>query len=559
VSEVKVNKISPRSGTNIELGDSGDTIQLGGNLDVNAKDIVSTSNANIDILPNGTGKTNFGGTTGIVLPSGTTAQRVNTTGLIRFNSTTGLAEYYDGTSFKSIDAPPVNSSVSPTEVNSNAGGNQTIVITGSGFNSGATVTFLGNSGTNFDASTVTVNSETQITAVAPKASFLNAQEPYGVKVTNTSGLSATLASQINVDNAPNWQTASGNIGSVQEDSAANLTVSATDPEGDTVAYSETTSVLSGAGFSLNSSSGAITGTAAAVSADTTNTFTLRATAGGKTADRQFNIITTNDPIVQANLNYDFRAADYSGSAGTLSSGTNVGSSFGSRSNHAVFSGNTVTSYGNITFGTGDSYAPSGKYFSMGSSGVIQIKAGAVGGTSAEANYNTYFNSPSNYTWVMWFDWGGSSRQGFYSRFGSGGDTDGSIEHFNHMMDSSNQFHYNQSGVNVGSGNKSESSNWQITSGSNQWQLIHVTYEASSGSQKWYIDGSLWGSASLSTNSGNGMSGYNNNQTPHTLGGRTDNVEKFNGNIAEARTYRSTLTASQISAEWNGTKANYGRS
>ena len=35
--------------------------QLGGNLDVNGNDIVSTSNANIDILPNGTGVVNLDG------------------------------------------------------------------------------------------------------------------------------------------------------------------------------------------------------------------------------------------------------------------------------------------------------------------------------------------------------------------------------------------------------------------------------------------------------------------------------------------------------------------
>jgi hypothetical protein len=40
-----------------------------------------------------------------------------------------------------------------------------------------------------------------------KASFLNAQEPYGVKVENISGLSVTLASQINVDTSPSWSTA----------------------------------------------------------------------------------------------------------------------------------------------------------------------------------------------------------------------------------------------------------------------------------------------------------------------------------------------------------------
>jgi hypothetical protein len=235
----------------------------GANLDVSFENIADT------------------GTEGTKVASGTTAQRGSTAGQIRFNSTTGLAEYYTGTAFKSIDAPPTISSIDVTEVDSQAGGNQTIVITGGNFQSGATVTFVGASGTDFNASTVTVDNVSQITAVAPKASFLNAQEPYGVKVENTSGLSATLASQINVDTAPSWSTASGNIGSVEEGASVNFTVSATDPDGDTVSYSETTSVLSGAGLSLNSATGAITGTASAVSGDTTDTFTLRATANSK--------------------------------------------------------------------------------------------------------------------------------------------------------------------------------------------------------------------------------------------------------------------------------------
>jgi len=232
------------------------------------------------------------GTEGTKIASGTTAQRGSTAGQLRFNTDIGLAEYYTGTAFKAIDASPTVSSIDVTEVASDGGGNQTIVITGSGFNSGATVTFVGASGTDFDASTVTINNETQITAVAPKVSFLNAQEPYGVKVTNTSGLSSTLSSQINVDSSPSWSTASGNIGSVEEGASANLSVTATDSDGDTIVYSETTSVLSGAGFSLNSSTGAITGTAGAVSGDTTDTFTLRATANSKNVDRQFNIIRT---------------------------------------------------------------------------------------------------------------------------------------------------------------------------------------------------------------------------------------------------------------------------
>jgi len=235
------------------------------------------------------------GTEGTKVASGTSAQRGSTAGQLRFNSETGLAEYYTGTAFKPIDSPPTVLSIDDTEVDSAGGGNQTIVITGTNFQSGATVTFVGTSA-NFNATTVTVDSETQITAVAPKASFLNAQEPYGVRVANSNGLSGTLASQINVDNSPVWQTASGTIYTGNDVTDVSVTVSATDPEGETVSYSETTSVLAGGGFTLNSSTGEITGTPSGVTADTTYTFTLRATSNGQTADRQFSIVITNAVI-----------------------------------------------------------------------------------------------------------------------------------------------------------------------------------------------------------------------------------------------------------------------
>jgi hypothetical protein len=228
------------------------------------------------------------GTEGTKVASGTTAQRGSTTGQFRFNSTIGLAEYYDGNTFKSIDSPPTISSIDVTEVDSQAGGNQTIVVTGGNFASGATVTFVGNAGTDFTASTTTVNSVSQITAVAPKSSFLNAQEPYGVKVTNVSGLSATLAGQINVDSAPTWTTASGSLGTIgSEDTGNHFTVVATDPDGDTVAYSLQSGSLGG--LSINSSTGVISGDPTDVYSSTTLSFTIRATANSKTADRAFTI------------------------------------------------------------------------------------------------------------------------------------------------------------------------------------------------------------------------------------------------------------------------------
>jgi len=64
----------------------------------------STSNANIVLDPNGTGNVTIDTTTGLVIPTGTTAQRPGTpsTGTLRFNSTTTLAEIYDGSSWKEV-------------------------------------------------------------------------------------------------------------------------------------------------------------------------------------------------------------------------------------------------------------------------------------------------------------------------------------------------------------------------------------------------------------------------------------------------------------------------
>ena len=114
---------------------------------------------------------------------------------------------------------------------------------------------------------------------------------------NNESASPTIASAIEpipnatVNNAPP-SAASGNIADISESATGtHVTVSATDAEGDTVTYSEVTSVLTDvAGLTLNSATGAISGDPTDVAAVTTYNFTLRATAGGKTADRAFNII-----------------------------------------------------------------------------------------------------------------------------------------------------------------------------------------------------------------------------------------------------------------------------
>jgi len=237
------------------------------------------------------------------ISTGTTAQRsIEEQGHLRFNTTTSLLEYYDGTNWKSIDSPPQVQSIDVTEVASDGGGDQTFVITGSGFSATITeVRFVASSGgTDVVAGSVTRDSATQLTVTATKSSFLSAGEPFSVKVTNSSGLSGTLASQVNVDSSPIWSTTSGSLGTVFDAArgTASFTALATDPDSDAITYSLQSGSLP-AGASLTStSSGAVISGFDAVGSNTTSTFTIRATANSKTADRQFTI-TVNAPVTSS--------------------------------------------------------------------------------------------------------------------------------------------------------------------------------------------------------------------------------------------------------------------
>ena len=126
----------------------------------------------------------FTGTIGERISTGSTGER-NTAaygaGTLRFNTTSNLMEYYSGTEWKSIDAPPTittfnvngGSQTTSTFVDRTLSGNATFVILGSLFSAGAVVTFVGTSA-NITASTTTVNTANQITALVPHSSFLAA-------------------------------------------------------------------------------------------------------------------------------------------------------------------------------------------------------------------------------------------------------------------------------------------------------------------------------------------------------------------------------------------------
>ena len=129
------------------------------------------------------------------------------------------------------------------------------------------------------------------------ATFNIPNADYYIRVENNNGYAVRSTNAIlSASSAPTWSTASGSIGTVSAGSTVSLSVSASSDS--TVAYSETTSILTSnadtpattMNLSLNSSTGAITGTAPSPKSDTTYNFTLRATDDeSQTADRAFSI------------------------------------------------------------------------------------------------------------------------------------------------------------------------------------------------------------------------------------------------------------------------------
>jgi len=231
------------------------------------------------------------GTEGTKVASGTTAQRGSTQGQFRYNTTTNVFEGRNNSEFIALESAVAISSISPTNFtpSENTSGNNSLVLTGTGFLSGAVVSIIGNDGTSVNASSTTVDSGTQITAVIP--TLTASLEPFDIKVTNASGNTAQLDNNLVINTNPVWSTSSGTLATITDlDTGTHATVAATDADGETITYSETTSVLSGAGLTLNTSNGQISGDPTDVSANTTYSFTLGASDGTQTVTRDFNII-----------------------------------------------------------------------------------------------------------------------------------------------------------------------------------------------------------------------------------------------------------------------------
>ena len=112
---------------------------------------------------------------------------------------------------------------------------------------------------------------------------------YFIRVENNDGNAVRSGTAIlTVSDAPAWVTAAGSLGSFEGGETISVSVSATSA----TAYAIQSGSLPG-GLSLNTSTGAITGTESGATTDTTYNFTIRATdAEAQTADRAFSIDIT---------------------------------------------------------------------------------------------------------------------------------------------------------------------------------------------------------------------------------------------------------------------------
>ncbi len=248
MSEVKVNKISPRSGTGVQLGDSGDTITV-------------PSGATL------TGTQNIANTA------------LTGSGQITIN---GQAVALGGSITLTTEVRPTVSGISPSAIENTQ---TSVVITGTNFVSVPLVTAINSTtGAQFVADEVSFTSATSITAKFT----ISVDASYKLYVENPDGNAVQTGAILTVSDAPAWQTSAGSLGSFSGGSSiGTITLTATNSTGMTVQSGS----LPG-GITLNSGSGSstLTGTESGATADTTFNFTIRATdAEGQTADRAFSL------------------------------------------------------------------------------------------------------------------------------------------------------------------------------------------------------------------------------------------------------------------------------
>ena len=228
------------------------------------------------------------------IPFGNTAGRPTAaTGKLYSNGETARLELYTsaGAWENIVQEVPGVSSISGAYNEST--GSATLTINGTNFVSGAIASAIGTNAVEVQASSTTFNSLVQLSAVFTGLS--NANEPYDIKVTNPSNLFGLLSDALYINASPVWTTAAGSLGSFAEQVAMSVSATATDES--SITYSLASGSSLPTGITLNSSTGAITGTLPDVASNTTYTFTINASDSANTVvPRTFSFISNAAPV-----------------------------------------------------------------------------------------------------------------------------------------------------------------------------------------------------------------------------------------------------------------------
>lgn len=277
---------------------------------------------------------NLTGTGSLTIPSGTTAQRPSSpsAGMIRYNTETNKSEFYNGTNWLNVESQaPDLQSISPTDFDGESG--TTITITGNFFSSDCTVQFKKTGGSYVNATSTNFVNAKRVTATTPE-DYDVTESPISVKITQASGESE-LIDGLTTGSAPTWVTSAGQLVAVNSGASINTSVSATD-DGSIESYAITSGSLP-SGVTLNTSTGAITGTAPSNANDVTSTFDITVTDNaGNTATRSFSILvygttyTIEYLVVAGGASGGVGRAGGGGAGGYIASSTtlSIGSSYG---------------------------------------------------------------------------------------------------------------------------------------------------------------------------------------------------------------------------------------
>ena len=254
----------------------------------NTSGSAASLSATLAVASGGTNITSY--TTGDIIyasASGTLAKLgIGSTGQV-LTVSGGIPSY--AATASTVTFPTVNS-ISPSTITNDA---TSITLTGTNYVTGCHVEAISSTGAIFTPNSVSFTNATTVVANFT----IGTDSTYFIRVENPDGLAARSSSALlTVSDAPTWSTSAGSLGSVAAGASVSLDVDASSDS--TVAFSETTSVLtsntdtpaSTMNLTLNSSTGAITGTAPSPTSEPTYNFTLRATdAESQTADRAFSI------------------------------------------------------------------------------------------------------------------------------------------------------------------------------------------------------------------------------------------------------------------------------